>query len=262
MATRFDDWEGDFLAHHGIKGQKWGVRRFQNPDGTLTAEGKKHYGFGETKHREAARLARQFNRGIRKLNRAEKKADVQLQAKKAQDYKDKAKVAGMITAGLAAATAGSHLKTAHDNRVEANAWKGTHDYHDQKSKEALNKMFEGIKLPGGMDQASYSHLMNLHTRESGLAIDAFHKYIGLRKQSSFGTAALNTRTKVLAGATAAAAGYTAYAAIRSKVANYRTTDKGHAKAVEKYKKQYSKMMDKFANTPYQELLEKQRKKQG
>ncbi|HAG57683.1 MAG TPA: hypothetical protein DCL14_06600 [Ruminococcaceae bacterium] len=26
---------GEFLAHHGIKGQKWGVRRFQNPDGTL-----------------------------------------------------------------------------------------------------------------------------------------------------------------------------------------------------------------------------------
>jgi hypothetical protein len=28
------------LAHHGILGQKWGVRRFQNPDGTLTAKGK------------------------------------------------------------------------------------------------------------------------------------------------------------------------------------------------------------------------------
>jgi len=29
------------LYHHGIKGQKWGVRRFQNPDGTLTAAGKR-----------------------------------------------------------------------------------------------------------------------------------------------------------------------------------------------------------------------------
>lgn len=29
------------LAHHGIKGQKWGVRRFQNPDGTLTPAGRK-----------------------------------------------------------------------------------------------------------------------------------------------------------------------------------------------------------------------------
>lgn len=31
------------LYHHGIKGQKWGVRRYQNEDGSLTAEGKKRY---------------------------------------------------------------------------------------------------------------------------------------------------------------------------------------------------------------------------
>ena len=33
----------NYLAHHGIKGQKWGVRRFQNEDGSLTSEGKKRY---------------------------------------------------------------------------------------------------------------------------------------------------------------------------------------------------------------------------
>lgn len=31
------------LYHHGIKGQKWGIRRFQNPDGTLTKDGKQRY---------------------------------------------------------------------------------------------------------------------------------------------------------------------------------------------------------------------------
>lgn len=30
----------DELQHHGIKGQKWGVRRFQNADGSLTTAGK------------------------------------------------------------------------------------------------------------------------------------------------------------------------------------------------------------------------------
>lgn len=29
------------MQHHGIKGQKWGVRRFQNADGSLTAAGKR-----------------------------------------------------------------------------------------------------------------------------------------------------------------------------------------------------------------------------
>ena len=33
----------NFLAHHGILGQKWGVRRYQNEDGSLTKAGKKHY---------------------------------------------------------------------------------------------------------------------------------------------------------------------------------------------------------------------------
>lgn len=31
------------LYHWGIKGMRWGVRRYQNKDGTLTAAGKKHY---------------------------------------------------------------------------------------------------------------------------------------------------------------------------------------------------------------------------
>lgn len=33
----------DELYHHGIKGQKWGIRRYQNPDGSLTPEGKMRY---------------------------------------------------------------------------------------------------------------------------------------------------------------------------------------------------------------------------
>ena len=33
-----------YLAHHGILRQRWGVRRFQNPDGTLTQLGKRRYG--------------------------------------------------------------------------------------------------------------------------------------------------------------------------------------------------------------------------
>lgn len=37
----------DELYHHGIKGQRWGVRRFQNEDGTRTAAGKKRHEKGQ-----------------------------------------------------------------------------------------------------------------------------------------------------------------------------------------------------------------------
>lgn len=45
---RFPSSESE-LTHHGIKGQKWGVRRYQNPDGSLTAAGRKKLGRIETR---------------------------------------------------------------------------------------------------------------------------------------------------------------------------------------------------------------------
>lgn len=35
--------ESNYLTHYGIKGQKWGIRRYQNPDGSLTSAGRKRY---------------------------------------------------------------------------------------------------------------------------------------------------------------------------------------------------------------------------
>lgn len=37
----------NYLAHHGVKGQKWGVRRYQNKDGSLTNAGKRRQAVAE-----------------------------------------------------------------------------------------------------------------------------------------------------------------------------------------------------------------------
>lgn len=40
---------GQTLYHHGVKGQKWGLRKYQNEDGSLTAAGREHYGYGQAR---------------------------------------------------------------------------------------------------------------------------------------------------------------------------------------------------------------------
>lgn len=43
----------DYISHHGIKGQRWGVRRWQYKNGSLTPDGYVHYGYGNKQNRAA-----------------------------------------------------------------------------------------------------------------------------------------------------------------------------------------------------------------
>lgn len=56
------------LYHHGIKGQKWGVRKYQNSDGTYTAAGRRRYGFGDAKEAKAnyKQAYKEYNRSFNK----------------------------------------------------------------------------------------------------------------------------------------------------------------------------------------------------
>lgn len=54
-----------YIAHHGIKGQKHGVRRWQNPDGSLTPAGRVHYGVGEARDKVSS-IAKSVGKAIRK----------------------------------------------------------------------------------------------------------------------------------------------------------------------------------------------------
>lgn len=63
------------LTHHGILGQKWGVRRYQNMDGTLTEAGKRRYGDRSFGNRYYSKDAKINERDARFHNRVAKAAD-------------------------------------------------------------------------------------------------------------------------------------------------------------------------------------------
>lgn len=57
------------LYHHGVKGMKWGVRRYQNADGSLTAKGKKRYSKNEAYREKLA------GRALKKADTNKKRAE-------------------------------------------------------------------------------------------------------------------------------------------------------------------------------------------
>lgn len=63
MSDFLNDYE---LYHHGIIGQKWGIRRYQYQDGSLTAEGRQRYSRGDVH-----RIKREFKKEAYKKNRSE-----------------------------------------------------------------------------------------------------------------------------------------------------------------------------------------------
>ena len=63
----------NYLEHYGVQGQKWGIRRFQNKDGTLTELGRKRYGGEKAREYKQAEI----NKNYKKLGKAISRNDIQ-----------------------------------------------------------------------------------------------------------------------------------------------------------------------------------------
>lgn len=101
------------LKHFGIKGQKWGVRRFQNKDGSLTPAGKERYDDIKNKPNHRDKLIAKYEREGFSRSDAEHLVARRIKAEKF--------VAGAAAVTVAAATAyavNKHVKTRVDTIIK------------------------------------------------------------------------------------------------------------------------------------------------
>lgn len=138
-----NDFGSDYLMHHGILGQKWGIRRYQNDDGSLTEAGKKRYGAENVKSISSAKgLQRRLNDVDTAI--ARNKRDLQDNVFKGTKLAAKAEKMSKKKSGI------------EDEKVKQ--LKSKSDEAFKKSKEAEKRINEGEK--------QINHLINT-TQKSG-----------------------------------------------------------------------------------------------
>lgn len=251
---------GGYLAHHGIKGQRWGIRRFQEEDGTLTAEGRKRYGVDEGGNKKLGRL---YKHELKRLKKLKDNTDIDLQKANIAKYNKRAKTAAKVAlAGVSVATGTKGLNNILKENAKLKNDLLNRDW-DDKFRELQDNVSQAWKADKsynpqtGYSQKTWDFIDSLRGEfdKEGAAIDnKIHE-----NTANFNKGA-NIRKAIIKGATVVAgvgAATAAYNVFKSQVAKRRISDIGHEKAVKKYQEQYNRVMNTFGGTAYSDLLKKE-----
>ena len=155
------------LSHHGIKGQRWGIRRFQNKNGTLTAKGKKRYNNTTSKPKSKHRIMLEEN--YKSEGMTKKEAEIAA-SKRIKTEKIIAAAAGVtIAAGTAYIV---HKKLRHRvdgvikagsslQRIESNGDGVLHDVFYASNKRSDNAKYVGLYGGFRKAQTGKAYLMDI-----------------------------------------------------------------------------------------------------
>lgn len=91
------------LCHHGVKGQKWGVRRYQNADGSLTTKGRVHWGVGGPRHKVSETRSKTTSAGTEAKNVSGSSGSKTLSEENKEKRNKAIKTALLIGGGVAVA---------------------------------------------------------------------------------------------------------------------------------------------------------------
>lgn len=164
--------ESEYIMHHGILGQKWGVRRYQNADGSLTSAGRRRYNTAQDRADRAKEKANSARKIANKYTDAMDKKAAKRQAQ-ADKY-----------AGVKKETASDRAKKMSDEELRA-------AINRLQMEQQYTKLSEGGKQANDGQAKKKAILATLGTVALTTAVTTLGKSYGGKIGSSIGSAAAN-----------------------------------------------------------------------